>query len=70
MSTTLDKIAANPEAYSCKVEVLGECKIDSPVNHHEFIGDGERIIVSENESYMRYLEKRLGHIPTFERAAI
>ena len=68
MSTTLDKIAANPEAYSCKVEVLGECKIDSPVNHHEFIGDGERIIVSENESYMRYLEKRLGHIPTFERA--
>ena len=68
MSTTLDKIAANQEEYSCLVERLGECKIDSPVRHHEFITEGERILVTENETFMRYLEKRLGHTPTFERA--
>ncbi len=68
MSTTLDKIAANQQEYSCKVETLGECKIDSPVRHHEFIRDGERILVTENEMFMKYLEGRLGHTPTFERA--
>ena len=68
MSTTLDKIAANQGEYSCLVETLGECKIDSPVRHHEFITEGERILVTENENFMRYLEKRLGHTPTFERA--
>ena len=68
MSSTLDKIVANPSEYSCKVETLGECKIDSPVRHHEFIRDGERILVTENESFMKYLEGRLGHTPTFERA--
>ncbi len=68
MSSTLDKIAANQEEYSCRVETLGECKIDSPVRHHEFIRDGERILVTENESFMKYLEERLGHTPTFERA--
>ena len=50
------------------METLGECKIDSPVRHHEFIRDGERILVTENESFMKYLEGRLGHTPTFERA--
>jgi len=68
MSSTLDKIAANKEEYSCKVETLGECKIDSPIRHHEFLRDGERILVTENEMFMKYLEQRLGHTPTFERA--
>ena len=68
MSTTLDKIAANPDQYSCKVETLGPCKIDSPVRHHEFIREGERILVTENASFLKYLEGRLGHLPTFERA--
>ena len=68
MSTTLDKIAANQDVYSCRVETLGECKIDSPIRHHEFIEEGERILVTENESFMRYLESKLGHLPTFERA--
>lgn len=68
MSSTLDKIVANQAEYSCKVETLGECKIDSPVRHHEFIRDGERILVTENETFMKYLENRLGHTPTFERA--
>ena len=68
MSSTLDKIVANQSQYSCNVDTLGECKIESPVRHHEFIQEGERILVTENESFMRYLENRLGHAPTFERA--
>ncbi|MBQ5530390.1 MAG: ATP-dependent 6-phosphofructokinase [Kiritimatiellae bacterium] len=66
--TTLEKIAQRKDLYSCDVETLGKCKIDSPVHHHEFINEGERIFVSEEESYMRRIETRLGHLPTFERA--
>ena len=66
--STLDKIASNQDKYSCKVETLGECKIVSPVHHHEFINDGERIFVSEEEACMKEMEKKLGHLPTFERA--
>ena len=40
----------------------------SPVHHHEFIHEGERIFVSEEEAYMKEMEKKLGHLPTFERA--
>ena len=66
--STLDKIASNQDKYSCRVETLGECKIVSPVHHHEFINDGERIFVSEEEAFMKEMEKKLGHLPTFERA--
>ena len=68
MSSTLDKIAADPERYSCQIETLGACKIPSPVSHHEFIREGERILVTENASLMRHLAERLGAAPTFERA--
>ena len=68
LSTTLDKIAANPEKYSCCVETLGACKIDSPVRGEEFVQDGERILSNENESFMKSREKQLGHLPAFERA--
>ncbi len=66
--TALDKIAANQDQYSCYVETLGPCTINSPVHHHEFIQEGERIFVSEEESYMKEMEKKFGHLPTFERA--
>ena len=68
LATTLDKIAANPDKYSCRVETLGECKIASPVRNQEFIGEGERILSNENEAFMKSREKQLGHLPTFERA--
>ena len=68
LATTLDKIAANPAKYSCQVETLGACKIDSPVRGEEFVRDGERILSNENESFMKSREKQLGHLPTFERA--
>ena len=66
--SALDKIAAHQDQYSCTVERLGECKINSPVHHHEFIQEGERIFVSEEEAYMKEMEKKLGQLPTFERA--
>ena len=47
---------------------MGECRISSPVHHHEFIQDGERILITENENYLRELAEKLGHTPTFERA--
>ena len=66
--SALDKIIANQSQYSCKVETLGECKIASPVRHHEFITEGERILITENELYLKELAEKLGHTPTFERA--
>jgi len=66
--SALDKIVAHQDQYSCKVETLGECKITSPVRHHEFITDGERILITENQLYLKELAEKLGHTPTFERA--
>ena len=68
MSATLDIISENQDVYSCRVDTLGECKITSPIRHHDFIQDGERVLATENETLMRTLEKRLGHAPSFERA--
>ncbi len=66
--SALDKIVAHQDQYSCRVETLGECRIASPVHHHEFIQDGERILITENENYLKELAEKLGHTPTFERA--
>lgn len=66
--SALDKIVENQGAYSCKVDILGERTIASPVRHHEFIADGERILVTENENYLKEIAEKLGHTPTFERA--
>ena len=68
MTTTLDKIASNRDAYSCNVDTLGECKINSPVRHHEFMREGDRVYLTENIAELEYWEKRLGHKPSFERA--
>ena len=68
LSSTLDKIAANPGKYSCRVETLGPCRIVSPVRNQEFISEGERILSNENEQFMQQRERQLGHLPSFERA--
>ena len=68
MTTTLDKIASNREEYSCNVDTLGECTIASPVRHHDFIPEGDRVYLTENIAVLEYWEKRLGHKPSFERA--
>ena len=68
MSSTLEKILANPNDYPQEVPRLGECTIPSPVRRHEFIDEGERILLTENRSLLTYLTKRLGREPSFERA--
>ena len=68
MRSTLEKIVADRDRFSCQVQTLGECKIDSPLVQHKFVREGERIFVTENESFAKHLEERLGHLPTFERA--
>ena len=45
MSSTLEKIAAKPGEYSCQVDTLGPCTIASPVRHHEFVPEGDRILI-------------------------
>ena len=68
MSTTLEKILANPELYPYDVPRLGECKIASPVRKNEFIDESDRILLTENTSIVRYLTEKLGREPSFERA--
>ena len=38
--SSIDRICADPGKYSFDVDRLGECKIASPIRHHEFIEDG------------------------------
>jgi len=50
------------------IETLGECQIPSPVSHHKFIEEGARVLVMEDEPSIKRLYKKLGVLPTFERA--
>ncbi len=68
MGTLLEKIMSDRERYSLDVARLGDCKIASPVSHHEFVRDDERVFVIENERIADYLTSQLGRTPTFERA--
>ena len=68
MSSTLEKILANPGDYSLEVTCLGECTIPSPVRRHEFVDEDERILFTENRSLLAYLTEKLGREPSFERA--
>ena len=68
LNSTLEKIVADREKYSCQVETLGECKIKSPLVQQAFIREGERVFVTESETLAKDLEAKLGHLPTFERA--
>ena len=67
-ATTLEKIAADRERYSCQVETLGECKLPSSLQGLEFVRAGERILSNENETLMKRFAESLGHLPSFERA--
>ena len=68
MMDILDKIASDRVTYNCEVKTLGECKIDSPIRNHEFIQEGQRVLLSGDISLLEAWEKRLGHKPSFERA--
>ena len=68
MTSTIEKILANPKAYPQDVTRLGECKIPSPVRRHGFVDENERILANDNCSIVKYLTEKLGHAPSFERA--
>ena len=68
MTSTIEKILANPKAYPQDVTRLGECKIPSPVRRHGFVDENERILVNDNCSIVKYLTEKLGQAPSFERA--
>jgi 6-phosphofructokinase 1 len=68
MSSVLDKIVSDRTRYSCDVKTLGECKLPSPVRHRKYVADGERVFATENETFARFAETKLGHLPTFEKA--
>lgn len=68
MSSVLDKIVSDRVKYSCDVKTLGECKLPSPVRHKKYVADGERVFATESETFARYAETKLGHLPTFEKA--
>ena len=66
--TSIERICSEPGKYSFDVDRLGECKIASPIRHHEFIEDGGRIMITPNTTWSRILSEKLGHEPSFERA--
>ena len=68
LGSTFERIAANPDRYSWQVETLGACTIDSPAGGCDFLEEGERILVTKHEPWLRRLEQTLGYQPTFERA--
>ena len=68
MMSLLEKIAADPTAFSMDVDRLGPCKIDSPIRSRDFIGDDERILITENLPFLKELTARMGQEPSFERA--
>ena len=42
----LERIFSNPDNHTLDVEVLGKCKIESPIRNREFIDDNERILIT------------------------
>ncbi len=64
----LDHIFSNPDNQMLDVEVLGECKIESPIRNREFIDNNERILITENASILKQITDRMDVSPSFERA--
>ena len=45
MVDIIEKILSDREKYNCDVKVLGPCTIKSPVRHHDFVREGQRILI-------------------------
>jgi 6-phosphofructokinase 1 len=63
-----EKIVANPKEYTLEVERLGECKIESPIRSRDFIEDDDRVLVTMNKRLLDFAAKKMGYVPSFERA--
>ena len=61
MDELLAKIVADRVKYSCDVKTLGEAKIASPVRHHDFVKDGQRVLLTGDMELLQEWEARLGH---------
>ena len=68
MDSILEKIASDRVKYDCHVKTLGESKIASPIRHHEFVEEGQRLLLTGDMRILEAWEKRLGHKPSFELA--
>lgn len=68
MEPLLEKIAANREKYDCNVKSLGEAKISSPIRRHDFIKDGQRVLMSGDTDLLDAWHEKLSQYPSFERA--
>lgn len=68
MESILEKIASDRVKYDCHVKTLGESKIASPIRHHEFVEEGQRLLLTGDMRILEAWEKRLGHKPSFELA--
>ena len=64
----IERIFANPDNRTLDVEVLGECKIESPIRNREFIDSNERILITENASILKQITGSMKAPPSFERA--
>lgn len=67
-TTLVGRIAADPVKYSCEVKTLGKCKIPSPILRHDFVKEGQRVLLTGDMEILDAWEERLGHKPSFERA--
>ena len=50
------------------MDTLGPCTVASPVRHHEFVPENERIAITASVDARRRLTEQFGFEPTFERA--
>ena len=59
MNALLDKIVADRAKYCCNVKTLGAANIVSPIRHHDFVKDGQRVLLSGDMEMLEAWEKRL-----------
>ena len=68
MSTKWDELVAQADENAWRVDTLGPCTVASPVRHHEFVPENERIAITASVDARRRLTEQFGFEPTFERA--
>ncbi|MCL1909594.1 MAG: ATP-dependent 6-phosphofructokinase [Kiritimatiellaeota bacterium] len=65
---TINDVFDNPRGFDFNIGTLGECAVDSPVKGMTFVGDGERVLISHDASYLKTVFKQHGAVPSFEKA--
>jgi len=68
LTSTLQKISENVEFYKTDIQSLGECKLPSPVQCQDFLGEKDRILATEDLGLVALHLENYGFPPSFERA--